>query len=229
MQILSTGNEEIDQRLAGGIPHPSFIVVEGSHGSGKTGISLLLTQAYLQANLRATYFTSEGDSYSFVLKAIQSGFNIMDYYINGRLYVYSMSVGMAINKNLANIMLKKITDILVKNIVGTEAVIIDSISYLTEASADYIRLAVESFRRISDEGKSIIITFHPNSLPQEVDLMMKNSADGYIKLSETSIAGRRLKVMTIIKLKGLQSGAQTNITFDVDPAFGIKVIPIVVS
>jgi len=229
VQILSTGNEEIDQRLAGGIPHPSFIVIEGSHGSGKTGISLLLTQAYLQANLRTTYFTSEGDSYSFVLKAVQSGFNIIDYYINGRLYVYSMSVGMAINKNLANVMLKKITDILVKNIVDTEAIIIDSISYLAEASADYIRLAVESFRRISDEGKSIIITFHPNSLPQEVDLMMKNSADGYIKLSETSIAGRRLKVMTIIKLKGLQSGAQTNITFDVDPAFGIKVIPIVVS
>ncbi len=229
MQILSTSNEEIDQRLAGGIPHPSFIVIEGPHGSGKTAISLLFAQAYLQANLRVTYFTSEGDGYSFVLKAQQSGFNIIDHYLKGKLFVYSMSVAMSISNDLANIMLRKITDILVKKIVDTEAIVIDSLSYLAGASADYIRLAIESFRRVSDEGKSIIITVHPDSLPQEVDLMMKNSADGYIKLNETSIAGRRLKVMTIIKLKGLQSGAQTNITFDVDPAFGIKVIPIVVS
>ena len=229
MQILSTGNEEIDQRLAGGIPHPSFIVIEGSHGSGKTGIALLFTQAYLRAGFRVTYFTSEGDSYSFINKAAQSGFDLLDYFSKGNLHIYNMSVGLSINENFANIMLKQLTNVLIKDIIKTEAIIIDSLSYLAEATADYVRLAIETFRRISDEGKSVVITFHPNSFQQEVDLMMKNSADGYIRLTEASIAGRRLKVMNIIKLKGLQSGAQSNITFDIDPAFGIKVIPIVVS
>ncbi|MEM4827738.1 MAG: ATPase domain-containing protein, partial [Desulfurococcaceae archaeon] len=36
VKVVSTGNEELDQKLAGGLPIPSLIVVEGEHGSGKT-------------------------------------------------------------------------------------------------------------------------------------------------------------------------------------------------
>jgi flagellar protein FlaH len=39
------------------------------------------------------------------------------------------------------------------------------------------------------------------------------------------MGGRQLKVMNIIKLKGAPTVFENMITFDVDPAFGIKLVP----
>ena len=39
VDIISTGNEEIDRQFGGGIPAPSLVFIEGDHGTGKSAIS----------------------------------------------------------------------------------------------------------------------------------------------------------------------------------------------
>lgn len=228
--ILSTGNEEVDSRLGGGIPHPSLIAIEGDNGSGKTAVALLLAQTYLRAGLSVTYFTNEGNSYSFVEKARQSGFDMMDYFVKGSLRVYTMNVGLPVTRQVSERLLSAISYVITSGRLGSSAVIIDTLSYLSSAAPESsIKLLFEALRKASDNGMSIVVTFHPNSLPRALSEPIKATCDGYIRLSEASLGGRKLKVLTIVKLKGLPSGAQSSITFDVDPAFGVKVIPIVLS
>ncbi|ADL19869.1 Archaeal flagellar like-protein H [Acidilobus saccharovorans 345-15] len=228
--ILSTGNEEIDSRLGGGIPHPSLIAVEGDNGSGKTSIALLLAQTYLRAGLSVVYFTNEGGSYTFVNKAKESGFDLFDYFLRGSLRVYTMNVGVPVTRNTAEKLLGALSYIFTSGRLGFDAAVIDTLSYLSSAAPESsIKMLFEALRKSADRGMSVVVTFHPNTLPKALSEPIKATCDGYIKLSEASLGGRRLKVLTIVKLKGLPSGAQSSITFDVDPAFGIKVIPIVLS
>lgn len=228
--ILSTGNEEIDSRLGGGIPHPSLIAVEGDNGSGKTSVALLLAQTYLRAGLSVVYFTNEGGSYTFVSKAKESGFDLFDYFLRGSLRVYTMNVGVPVTRNTAEKLLGALSYIFTSGRLGFDAAVIDTLSYLSSAAPESsIKMLFEALRKSADRGMSVVVTFHPNTLPKALSEPIKATCDGYIKLSEASLGGRRLKVLTIVKLKGLPSGAQSSITFDVDPAFGIKVIPIVLS
>lgn len=230
MAILSTGNEEIDSRLGGGIPHPSLIAIEGDNGSGKTSIALLFAQTYLRSGLSVAYFTNEGGSYTFVRKARESGFDLVDYFVKGRLRVYTMNVGVPVTRHVSERLLGALSYALTSSKLGADAVVIDTLSYLSsEAPESAVKLLFEASRKAADKGMSVVITFHPNSLPKALSEPIKATCDGYIRLSEASLGGRRLKVLTIVKLKGLPSGAQSSITFDVDPAFGIKVIPIVLT
>ena len=51
-------------------------------------------------------------------------------------------------------------------------------------------------------------------------------SDSYIKLDFAEIGGRLIKVMKVVKLRGAAGPVDSTIAFDVDPAFGIKVVPL---
>ncbi|MEM4625110.1 MAG: ATPase, partial [Thermosphaera sp.] len=80
-------------------------------------------------------------------------------------------------------------------------------------------------KKIVDKGKLVILTIHPEGLSESLHAGLKAIADGYIELKNVEMGGRALKVMNIIKLKGVPTTFENTITFDVDPAFGIKLVP----
>ena len=72
----------------------------------------------------------------------------------------------------------------------------------------------------------IIMTLHEKVLREDLATRARAICDGYIKLKVATVGGRTVKVMEIIKLKGAPATFDSTITFDVDPAFGIKLVPI---
>jgi flagellar protein FlaH len=229
-QIVSTGNEEFDLKIGGGLPHPTLLVIEGSHGTGKTGLSLLFLKGILTHNMRAVVFTSENRAADYVRKAERSGFPIGDYYARNLLSVYSMQYPGKLNPETASRILYRILGYMSRTFKEIDLFLIDSFSYISSVlSAPLLNIAITLMRKIASEDTSIILTLHPESMPREVFDVLTGSADGYFSLSSTIIGGRLLKVLKIIKLRGAPPGIDTTITFDVDPAFGIKIVPIMIS
>ena len=230
VQILPTGNEEFDLKLGGGLVYPAFIVIEGEHGTGKTALALQFLQGALRAGLRSVVFTSETRSSDYVLKAESSGFPISSYYIRGLLRVYSIQYPGDLTRSAADAIALRLTRALRALQGSVELVVIDSVSYFgSVASEPLLNRLIYTLRGITMSGVGVIATVHKDSLPPIVTTELKASADGYLRLAPAVIGGRRLKVLSVVKLRGAPPGIESTISFDVDPAFGIKIVPIMVS
>ncbi|MCE4627586.1 MAG: ATPase [Desulfurococcales archaeon] len=230
VRMLPTGNEEFDLKLGGGLVYPALIVIEGEHGTGKTAIALQFLQGALRAGLRSVVFTSETRSSDYVLKAESSGFPITDYYIRGLLRVYSIQYPGDLTRDTANMLTVRLTRALHRLQADTDLVVIDSVSYFgSVASEPLLNRLIYTLRSMTMSGVGVIVTVHKDSLPPIATTELKASADGYLRLSPAVIGGRRLKVLSVVKLRGAPPGIESTISFDVDPAFGIKIVPIMVS
>ncbi len=228
IEIIPTGNEEFDLKLGGGFPHPSFIVVEGDHGSGKTAIVLLILKGFLLKGKKSVVVTSESSPREFLIKASASGFELKDFYIKGLFRIFTMRYPGELTKEISDFIAKRLSE-LALSLDGYDLIVIDSISYLNEADESILYEAIASLKKFAEKGGTATITLHPNTLSEELVTKMKNMADGILKTSVAVVGGRRVKVLSILKLRGAPPGIESSITFDVDPAFGIKLIPIMVS
>ncbi|MEM3491417.1 MAG: hypothetical protein QXO53_05145, partial [Fervidicoccaceae archaeon] len=76
------------------------------------------------------------------------------------------------------------------------------------------------------ENKILMFSLHPAAIDEKLASKIRALSDSYIKLSLAAVGGRSVKVMEIVKMKGSSAPVESTITFDVDPAFGIKLVPI---
>ncbi|ADG91470.1 ATPase domain-containing protein [Thermosphaera aggregans] len=227
IRMITTGNEELDVKMAGGLPFPALVVVEGGHGTGKSVLVQQFAYGALKSDLKVTVVTTETTTIGYVRGMINVGFNVLDEYLRGRLVVYSTQIPRVkwvttTSRDLLFLTLKH----MVSNLDKYDVFIIDSFSILVKGSrrediANFLTVA----KRIVDKGKLIILTTHPEGLSESLHSGLKAIADGYIELKNVEMGGRALKVMNIIKLKGVPTVFENTITFDVDPAFGIKLVP----
>jgi flagellar protein FlaH len=54
----------------------------------------------------------------------------------------------------------------------------------------------------------------------------RSVCDGYIRLRAFEIGGMLIMAMEVVKLRGALGPVDSVIAFDIDPAFGIKVLPL---
>jgi flagellar protein FlaH len=227
IRMITTGNEELDVKMAGGLPFPALVVVEGGHGTGKSVLVQQFAYGALKSDLKVTVVTTETTTIGYVRGMINVGFNVLDEYLRGRLVVYSTQIPRVkwvttTSRDLLFLTLKH----MVSNLDKYDVFIIDSFSILVKGSRrEDIANFLTVVKRIVDKGKLIILTTHPEGLSESLHSGLKAIADGYIELKNVEMGGRALKVMNIIKLKGVPTVFENTITFDVDPAFGIKLVP----
>ena len=228
IRIISTGNEELDTKLAGGIPFPSLIVIEGDHGTGKSVVAQQFIYGALRSSLKVIVVTTESTTIGYIKRMEQAGFPILDYYIMGKLTIYSTQIpGIKWAREISRLLLTLTSNYMVLKIDHYDVFVIDSLSHLaTYSGPNEVLDFFTTIRQITDRGKLIIITIHPGTIKEDLLTRIRAVCDGYFRLRNAVVGGRYVKIMNIVKLKGAPTVFDSNITFDVDPAFGIKLIPI---
>jgi len=228
IKIISTGNEELDIKLSGGLPYPSLIIIEGGHGTSKSVLAQLFIYGMLKQGFKVVVFTTETTAKDYIMKMKRLNMDVTDYFIKGKLIVYSTQVlGLSWVRRNATRLLPLIGDWMLEYKDYYDALVIDSISHLAiYASPAKVLEFFNKARVLTDRGKMIIMTLHEKVLREDLATRARAICDGYIKLKVATVGGRTVKVMEIIKLKGAPATFDSTITFDVDPAFGIKLVPI---
>uniref|UniRef100_A0A7J3ZLQ0 KaiC-like domain-containing protein n=1 Tax=Fervidicoccus fontis TaxID=683846 RepID=A0A7J3ZLQ0_9CREN len=228
LRAVSTGNEELDLKLPGGLPYPSLIVVEGDHGTGKSILVQQFVYGMLREGFKVVVFTTETSIKDYVYKMEGLSFKVTKYFLAGTLKVYSTQMpGISWSKTSAKRLLPTISEWAVENASRFDALAIDSLTHLAACTTptkvlDFFNKA----RYLTDAGKMVLVTLHENALHEDLATRVKAMCDGYIRLKVASIGGRTVKVTEIVKLNGAPRAFEPTISFDVDPAFGVKVVPI---
>ncbi|MCE4612219.1 MAG: hypothetical protein F7C07_00075 [Desulfurococcales archaeon] len=227
-RLITTGNEELDMKLGGGIPHPSLIIIEGIHGTGKTVLAQQLVYGALVSELRVLVVTSELTARGYVEKSRSAGVDLSTYYVKGYLTVYSLQLpGAKWVKEHVSKLLSILGNYMFEAVDSYDVFVVDSLSHLAiYATPSNVMNYFNRTRILVDRGKSVILTIHPNIVREDLVTRARAICDGYISLSTAVVGGKSVKVMKIIKLKGAPTSFESTITYDVDPAFGIKIVPI---
>jgi len=226
--LISTGNEELDMRLGGGIPVPNLLTIEGDHGTGKSLLAQQITYGAAKSGKRIVYITTESGIREMVIQTKKLSLDFTDEFLKGQIKILPVHMeGVRWARKVAKQLLHVLGNYIALTKKEYDILVIDSFSVLavyadTSVVLDFLTRA----RTLVREGKLIILTMHPNILPNEIMIRIRAISDSYIKLDFAVVGGKLIKVMKIIKLRGAEGIVDPSIAFDVDPAFGIKVVPL---
>ena len=225
---ISLGIRELDKGLGGGIPHPSLISIEGEHGAGKTVLAMQMIHSMLRAGLRICVISSE----STVKKCLSMMDSIQldgkSYYLSGALNIYPLHVeGGHWSKSMSAFFLRVTGNFLEMHRLRYDAMVIDSLSVLTMNVPPYAFLNfVTRIKNIVSDGRTLVVTFHPNFLPEESIMKLRASSDVYLTLRNGKISGINIKLLQIVKLWGSSGDRKDVITLEVNPHLGLRVMPL---
>ena len=221
---ISTGISEIDSKMGGGLPKGSLILIEGQSGAGKSLVAQQIVWGALRDELRAVVYTTENTYKSLIARMDSLNLNVLDRVLLGRLLIFpAQTTDSGWNPT-------DIFDILLKDIVqhsAVDLVVVDSITSLMLHTQ--ITQAIDFFeecKRLCEQGKTIINVVHSYAFDDSSLLRIRSMCDAHLNLRIEEIGDQLINVLEIGKIRGAGKTADNIISFSVEPAAGIRVIPI---
>ncbi|HIQ29327.1 MAG TPA: flagellar accessory protein FlaH [Candidatus Caldiarchaeum subterraneum] len=224
-KAIRTFNPELDRKV-GPVPAPCLCLIEGANDSGKSVVAAQYCYGALRSGFSVHYVTTETSVKGLINGMRNLSWDVTEYFILGRLRINELHVKtLDWNPVLSSVILRVIITFMRRNN-GVNVFIIDSLTYLlTHAEQRDILNFFTQVRNLVDEnGKTIILTIHQYAVDQDLFLRLRSIADAHFVLSVKEMGEKLVRVMQVMKLKGASKGGLT-VTFEVDQAFGIKVLP----
>ena len=226
-KIINWHNNELQQKL-GDIPLSTLMLIEGSNDTGKSVFAQQLSYGALLSGLKVTYMTTENTVKTLISQMLSLSFDVRQYFLLRLFRIHPLHVE---NIEWKEDVASRLLEIIVKYLndkCEADAVIIDSLTYMiTYADVEGVLTFFSSLRNICDKKhKTIVLTVHPYAFPQDLLIRVRSICDGHLTLEIKTVGDRIVRILYASKLRGVIGGSGSVIVaFEVDPAFGIKVIP----
>ena len=228
MTVMSLGIKDLDKSLGGGFPYPCLASIEGDFGSGKTALTQQIVFSALKSGFRVCVVSSEttAKEYLGMMKSIK--IDPFPYYVRSKLDVFALHVeGGKWNQFLSSLFFKVMTNFLEMNKKRYDFIVIDSLSMLASDTPPHVFLTfITRMKNLVSIGKTIILTFHPNFLPENSSMKLKASSDVYFRISNAKVAGVQVKVLKIVKLWGTTGDRKESVSLEINPHLGLRVLPL---
>jgi flagellar protein FlaH len=218
--IISSGNPELDGKMGGGLPASSLTLIEGSSGAGKSVLSQQILWGSLQTGFTAALFTTENTVKSLVSQMQSIDLDILDYLLLGKFRVYPVELsrlGQQAPLALLQAMKQQGQDILV----------VDSFTSAARSSdAAQILSYFEECKRLCAAGTTILVVLHAHILDDELIGPIRSICDAHLHLRSEQDGQRIVKTLEVAKIRGAGSVTGAIVGFEVEPGWGMRVIPI---
>ena len=221
--VISSGNDELDSRLGGGLPVGSLILIEGASGTGKSVLSQQIIWGALQDGFQAALFTTENTVKSLMSQMESIDLDVLDFLLLCRLRVYPIELSQ-LGENAPSKLMRAI-----KNERQRDVIVMDSAtSAAATDGADVAEILsfFEECKRICSKGVSIIVTLHSDALESELINPIRSMCDAHLRLYSEQDGQRLVKTLQVAKIRGAASVTGAIVGFDVEPGWGMRVIPI---
>jgi flagellar protein FlaH len=221
-KVITSGNTELDSRLGGGIPAGSLVLIEGTSGAGKSVLSQQMLWGALQDGYTATLFTSENTVKSLVPQMSSIDLDIQDYLLLGKLKVYPIELA-RLGNEAPTLLLRAIQTQKDRGLI-----VIDSFTsaIAQDASGLQLRSFFEECKRLCASGTTIMITLHAGAVVPDLLNPIRSTCDAHLNLRSEQDGQRLVKTLEVAKIRGAASGTGAIVGFEVEPGWGMRVIPI---
>ena len=109
----------------------------------------------------------------------------------------------------------------------SKLIAVGSLTNLASVSRDN---AVSGFfsrcKRLCGNGKTIFLVVHSFAIDERMLVRLGSLCDGHLRLSVENIGERQVRVMEVSKIRNASQATGNIVSFEVEPGFGMKIIPI---
>ena len=222
VRTFSTGNDELDKKMGGGIPLKSLCLIEGQPDSGKSVLTQQMIWGSLRLGLSVMVFTTENTMKSLVSQMQSLSLDVLDYLLLSRLRIYPLDTKKT-RRSLGEGLMPILNSCSGR---GVDLAVIDSITYfLTHASTEEVLTFFEDCKRLCDKGMSVVCVAHSYAFDENVMVRIGSMCDVHLRLRMETMGSRLIKILEVSKVRGAEKSTGNIISFDVEPGWGIKVIP----
>ncbi|MBI4287309.1 MAG: flagellar accessory protein FlaH [Chloroflexi bacterium] len=218
---ISTGNSEIDKKLGGGIPVGSLTLVEGQPDSGKSVLTQQILWGSLGSGHRATLYTTENTVRSLISQMKSLNLDISDYYLLSYLHIHPMK---AIK---AGEHARQVLDNLLEALASEEdLVMVDSLtSFLSRGTPEESIAFFEDMKGLCNGTRTILGVMHSYAITDNVLVRISSMCDAHLRLRIETMGAQLVKMLEVAKVRGAQRNTGNIISFEVEPNWGMRIIP----
>jgi flagellar protein FlaH len=224
-QILSTGNSEIDKKIADGLPLRSLTLIEGENDTGKSVLTEQIIWGAMKQGLNVNLYSTEMTAKSFLSQMESMSLDVSEYFAWGYIKLFPLHmVGFKWSKTEMDGILERIID----HIRGSKAqvAIIDSLTMFTEyTTQETVLTFLTNCKTLVDHGKTILITLHTYAFQEDTLIRIRSICDAHLMMKKTLLGDKYVMVMEVIKVRGARKTTGNLVSFEVHPGYGMKVIP----
>ncbi len=219
---ISSHNMELDSKMGGGLPLGSLTLIEGGSGSGKSVLAHQMLWGALLDGFTVSIFTSENTIRSFIAQMQKLDSDLLDFVLLNKCRIYPMALTKLGDHATAALLTAiseetKRTLIIVNSL--TAAVVHDT------EDAPIFRF-FEGCQRLCASGTTIIVTLHAQGIDEDLLNPIRSMCDADLRLRADQDGQRMVKTLEVNKVRGADSTTGAIVGFDVEPGWGMRVIPI---
>ena len=225
-KILSTGNTEIDKKIADGLPLGSLTLIEGENDTGKSVLTQQIIWGALKQGFNVDLFTTELTVKSFLSQMESMSLDISDYFAWGYIRLFHLhKAGFKWSEDEMSGILERIVDHIKTS--KADVIIIDSLTMFTEYTAQgSILTFLTSCKNIVDSGKTILITLHTYAFEEETLVRLRSICDAHLHMKKSLFGDKYVMILEVVKVRGARKTTGNLVSFEVHPGYGMKIIPI---
>lgn len=221
-KLISTGNDELDKKMGGGIPLRTLTLVEGQPDSGKSVLTQQMVWGSLKKGCTAVVITTENTVKTLVTQMQSLNLDITDYLLLSRLSIYPLDTKKT-RRSLSTGLLPLLTACSNK---GVDMAVIDSLTYyLTHATIEEVLSFFEECKAISGKGMGVVCVAHSYAFEEQVMVRLGSMCDAHLRLRIETMGSKMVKILEVAKVRGAQLTTGNIVSLDVEPNWGIRVIP----
>ena len=223
-KIISTGSEEIDRCIGGGIPYGTLMLIEGGEASGKSTLVQQFLWGALISEEDVALYTTENTVRSLLRQMDSLGLNVTDYFLTNHLRIHPISV--SLDSVEPDVLFKTLSEHMGAQR-NCRATIIDSLTtFVSRAGGDQILDFFNRCKSLCDAGQVVICTVHDGAFDNDILTRVRSVCDAYLRLQTTRTGSKLVKTIEVAKIKGGDSNTGNISAFDIEPGLGIRIVPI---
>lgn len=222
VNLVSTGNLEIDQALDGGIPLGSLVLMEGQSDAGKSIFAQHFTHGSLRSGLQVAHYSTESTIKNLMSQMVSLDLDVTDYFLCDRLRVYPVKpADDADSTGSLDSLLRHFESLPI----DIRLIIVDALTGLVPQGDE--RQAVDFFagcKQLCDLGRAIILAMESDGEDSQLLERARDICDSHLMLRIGEQDEHHERVMEIAKLNNIAADEGKLVHFSVEPGFGLKVL-----
>lgn len=230
---INLDRDELSDRLGGGIPHGSLVVIEGEFGTGKSILLQRMLYGLLQNGSKVTVVSTELTTLHFIEQMASLDYPVDEHIFSRSLLFLPVYPVLGFRGRKTDLMDRLLN---AKRMYDSDVIAIDAFSQLVKdwvkalgADADErfkeerIEDALYLFKLLNAKGKSVILTLQPGDMPDDIASALKSAADVYLSLKLDSVGGVVSRSIFVRRFSRAEKNVADIVPFRVEPKSGFIV------